>query len=166
MPSNPNSIVFPPRVLPRSIADFAITTFAVLPIQVTALFFAPSAFAFLVSGSSEVAFLVAASIYFIFLLFSVWSIAVSQDGIRFKRLLGDPKLLPWSEVLSVTEASRSELITKGWLWPLFPAREMTACLSSVRHYKISWNGGFCFYPPADTLGFEKHVEEHLSRREA
>ena len=141
--------VFKPRFLPRGVLDFAITTLVALPLQCIGLFVAPAAGVLLAFGSVEGALLAAFLVYLLFLLFSVWSISVSNDGIQFKRILGWPRLLAWSEVATVAEVPRWELIRQGWLWPIFPAREMTACLSSLRHYKITWRGGHCYFPPSD-----------------
>lgn len=157
-------VVFSPRFLPRGIVDFAITTLIAFPIQATGLFVVPAFVTGLLFSSIELALFTAVLVYVLFLLFSVWSVSLSNDGIRFKRMLGGPKFLAWSEVTSVTEVTRWELIRKGWIWPLFPAREMTACLSSVKHYRISWHEGFCYFPPSDTHAFEHHANVHLSSR--
>jgi hypothetical protein len=117
----------------------------------------------LISGSWKIGLAVPAALYLVFLGFSVSSLSLSPEGVRFHRLFGSPKFLPWSAVRSVEVAPRWELITKGWLWPLFPCREMTASFTSLRHYRISWAGGFCYYPPADAETFEEYVSRHLQK---
>jgi hypothetical protein len=132
-----SKIVIKPHLLPRSLSDFLIT-FLILLLQLDGLFVVPALVIFLVFYSCMLAFLVPLAVYFVFLALSVWSITLSKDGIHFRRLLGSPKMLPWSDVVSIEVAPRWELIRKGWLWPLIPAREMTASLSSLGHYRITW----------------------------
>ena len=155
------SIRIKPRIMSRGVADFCVGAFVVFPAQFLALFILPSGIAFLLSRSWYLALTVPAIIYVVFLAFSVWSITLTAEGIRFHRLLGVPKFLPWSSVLSVEVAPRWELIRRGWLWPLLPAREMTASLTSLQHYRITWPEGFCYYPPADAQVFEQYVSTHL-----
>jgi hypothetical protein len=132
-------------------------------VQALGLFIMPGLIAFLISGSWKFGVAVPAVIYFVFLSFSVWSMTLSADGIRFHRLFGSPKFLPWSTVQTVEIAPRWEVITKGWFWPLLPAREMTTSLTSLRHYRISWAGGFCYYPPADAEAFRQYVTRYLQK---
>jgi len=95
----------------------------------------------------------------LFFCFSVSCISLSEDGIHFKRTLGSPRFLTWDSICCIEEAPRTELIIRGWLWPPIPAREMTACPSSVGHYRITWKTGYCYYPPADPQLFESLVEK-------
>jgi hypothetical protein len=150
--------------MPRSLSDFLITFLIPAPLQVLGLIVAPALVTILVFRSDTLALLVPLAIYCVFLALSVWSISLSDDGIHFRRLLGSPKVLPWRDVVSIEVAPRWELIRKGWLWPLLPAREMTASLSTLGHYRISWADGFCYYPPLDAALFEKHVSKYLANR--
>ena len=100
------------------------------------------------------------------LLFMVRRLTVSSDGLRFHRVLGSPKFLAWERISSVAIAPRNELILRGWLWPLFPSRESTPSLSALKHYRITWDGGFCYYPPARTEDFEQYVVTKLQTRNA
>jgi hypothetical protein len=118
----------------------------------------------LVSGLWFVSLAVPAFILVVLLAFTVWSITLTAQGIHFHRLLGTPKFLPWTSVHSVEIVPRRELIFRGWLWPLFPAREMTASLTSLQHYRITWRDGFCYYPPADTRAFERYVSLQLQKQ--
>jgi hypothetical protein len=140
-----------------------LVTSAVALVQIAVLFGLPWMLVLIASGSWGLAQFVVTAAYVIFLLFSVWSISLSPEGIRFKRVLGGPKFLAWKDVLVVEPVSRLELILRGWLWPIFPPRELTACLSSIGHYKISWQGGYCYFPPNDTETFERHVTKHMVR---
>jgi hypothetical protein len=163
MDSSEISVRIKPRILSRGFADFCIVSFVAFPVQALGLFILPGLIGFLISGSWKFGVAVPVVIYFVFLSFSVSSMTLSADGIRFHRLFGSPKFLPWSIVQSVEIAPRWEVITKGWFWPLFPCREMTASLTSLRHYRISWAGGFCYYPPADSEAFHQYVTRHLQK---
>jgi len=148
--------------MPRSVGDFFTGFLLVFPVQALALLILPGLVAFLLSRSWFVALIPPIIIYFAVIIFTVWSILLTPEGIRFRRLFGVPKFLPWSSISTIEVVTQRELVTKGWLWPLLPAREMTASLSSVRHYRISWHGGYCYYPPADTEAFEQHVRGYMA----
>jgi len=157
------SIRVKPRIMARGAADFCVSLFIVFPAQFLALFILPGVITFLFSKSWYVALAVPLVIYVVFLAFSVWTITLTSEGIHFHRFIGVPKFLPWGSISSVEVAPRWELIRLGWLWPLLPAREMTASLTSLRHYRIRWQAGFCYYPPADTEAFEQYVSTHLRK---
>lgn len=158
----PSRILIKPRLMPHSFSDFLITFLVAAPLQLGGLFVLPALITLVIFNSETLAFLVLLTIYFIFLGFSVWSISLSEDGIYFRRLLGSPKVLSWNDVVSIEAAPRWELIRKGWLWPLIPAREMTTSLSSQGHYRITWADGFSYYPPLDVAFFENHVSRFLT----
>lgn len=154
-------IVMKPRLLPRSFADLARCLLVPLPLQLAGLFVIPALVAYLATGSRDISLLVALGIYVAFLALSVWSISLSSEGIHFRRLLGSPKFLAWSEIVSIEVAPPWELIRNGWLWPLLPAREMTMSLSSLGHYRISWGQGFCYFPPLNRDLFESYVSRYM-----
>src|SRR6476646_6142082 len=135
-----------PKLSSDNLQDALITVFVAI-IQISALFGFPGFLIYWVTGSEITAWLVAISIYFLFLSFSVFSLAVGEEGIKFNRLFGSPKSLSWTDITAIEPVSSQEIIFEGWLWPLFPAKEMTFCLSSRGHYKISYRGGHCYYPP-------------------
>jgi hypothetical protein len=160
--------VIKPRFLPRDFVDVCLA----LPIglfQTCLLFGVPAVVAFLVArasgattGSSLIAALAAYCIaYGFFFLFVVRRLTVASDGLYFHRVLGSPRFLAWERISSVTAAPRSELILRGWLWPLFPPREISPSLSALHHYRITWDRGFCYYPPARIEDFEQHVVDRL-----
>ena len=150
-----------PRIRPRDITDFLIVAFVAFPVLIGALFGLPAMVVFLFTGSTGAALLVAAAFYVMFCLFSVSRITLSPEGIRFHRLLGSPRFLAWDRIVSVSEAPRWQLIVRGWLWPPFPAREMTPSFSSVGHYRIQWDSGYCFFPPDQPSDFEHYVRSRL-----
>lgn len=127
------------------------------------LFFSgwPALLAFFLTHSLGIAFLAFCVAYGIALLFMVRRLTITSDGLRFHRILGSPKFIQWDRISSIAVAPRSELILRGWLWPLFPSREITPSLSVLRHYRITWDFGFCYYPPAHTEDFEQHVVTRL-----
>jgi hypothetical protein len=150
------AIVIRPRLLPRDFLDVCLG----LPIgllQVSILFGLPALFAFALTRSLGIAFLAFCLAYGFALLFMVRRLTVATDGLRFHRVLGSPKFLSWNRISSISIAPRGELILRGWLWPLFPSREITPSLSALQHYRITWDTGFCYYPPAHTKDFEQHV---------
>ena len=160
-----DAVVIAPRIQPRGLADGLLSAVIGL-VQVAVLFGIPALAAYLLTRSGIIAFAAFCAAYGLFLSFSVVRISVSSEGIRFHRWFGSPRFLPWQSIIAVTVAPRSELILRGWLWPLFPAREMTACLSSLQHYRITWDGGSCYYPPADPSLFEQYVTTNLRSRNA
>jgi hypothetical protein len=97
----------------------------------------------------------------LFVLFSVSKVSISSAGIRFFRYFGAPKILEWSEIEDIEQVSRGELVLKGWLWPLFPAREMTPSLTSTGHIRIRYGKKFVYFPPKDIAAFEQSVDEHM-----
>jgi hypothetical protein len=161
MENTGHTIRFKPHVSPRDFADLCIGLFLVLPLQLLGLLVLPGTLIFFVTSSW---WLVTAGLVIIgavFYCFTVSSVTLSPDGMRFHRLIGTPKFLPWSAVRSLEVAPRWELIVKGWLWPLLPAREMTTSMTSLHHFRISWDGGFCYFPPADAEAFEKYAANYL-----
>ncbi len=178
-----------PRILPRNLEDWFWSS-VVGYIQLSILFLFPAILGVLVAGSMAwfycsyaavdatykmIGIVIGAAIggalapltvYVVFLLFTVWSLRVRDDGLHFARLMGVPKFLPWDQIVDVSPASRRELIVHGWLWPILPAREMTWCLTSIHHYRISWKEGWCYYPPADIAAFEKAIALKFKSPEA
>lgn len=150
------SVKIKPRFWPRDWIDVLVG----LPVglfQAVFLFLLPSFVSWAVSGSQLVGILTCVILSVIWHLFVVWGIEISPEGIRFRRTSGFPKFLPWGEIESIKPATRREVVLKGWLWPVFPAREMTLSLSAMHHYRIEWKGNFCFFSPVDPEGFEHSI---------
>ena len=167
-----------PHFLPKKFSDAAIIAI-VFPLQALGLFILPGTLAYFAAflaldGRISAPFLVLVStmsglitpviVYAVFLMFTVWSIKVSETGISFIRLLGFPRALTWNSITDISPASSSEVILKGWLWPLLPAREMTPTLSSLGHFRISWHGGYCYYPPADAELFTAEIRKYYETK--
>jgi hypothetical protein len=151
-----------PRILPRDAIDILVILFVALPLQLFPMFGAPFILVYWASGSVDLAFLAVVAIYGVFMMFTVWSLRLDARGIEFRRLVGRPKFLRWDEITSIRPATRVEVVKDGWLWPLFPARETTACLSAKDHIRFEWDSGFCFFPPEDADDF-LHLTATLSK---
>jgi hypothetical protein len=153
-----------PRTLPRDFVDVLIAMFVCLPLQVVPMFFLPAGLVWWLTGSFLWGFVVLLAIYAAWLCFTVWSVELSADGVRFIRLFGTPRFLRWDEITTIAEAPRREVVLHGWLWPLFPPRELTPALSALGHFRIRWSGGWCYFPPSDTETFKKEVDEFRNRK--
>ena len=148
------------RTLPRDMIDILIG-FPIGLLLVALVMGVPAlVVAFSVSaGAGAITFLL---LYVASFLFMVRSLEIEQDGIIFRRVLGKPKRLLKSEIMSVEEAPRREVIIHGWLWPIFPlAREMSASMSAKNHFRIRWQSGFCYFPPKDIQQFRNAISEMM-----
>src|SRR6266850_2734083 len=87
-----------PRLRSHDPLDFCIVLFIVSPLLLGVVFGLPALVAFLLTGSSLVVVLVVVAACVGFALFTVSHLTLSPDGIRFHRMLGSPKFLPWSRV--------------------------------------------------------------------
>ncbi|HEX5442267.1 MAG TPA: hypothetical protein VFW87_00500 [Pirellulales bacterium] len=157
-PASDPPICIKPHLRARGVDDFCIGFLASVPSLVTLLVL-PAAVALAVSHSLAATLACPALLYVVFFGFVVSKITLTAQGIRFHRLFGTPKFLPWDSIASIEIAPRRELITKGWL--PFPLRELSPSRTSVGHYRISWGDRFYFYPPADPKAFEYYVRRHL-----
>lgn len=156
-----DSLKLKPRVSPGSVGDLCIGLLLVLPTQALVLVGAPYLALEALNGTARLRPIVLA-VAVAFYLFRVTHLTLSSEGIRFHRILGGPKFLPWKRVRSIVPASRSEVVLKGWLWPIFPAREMSSSLSSLGHYRIEWDKGSCYFPPTQPEAFEKFFKQYLT----
>jgi hypothetical protein len=145
--NSPTDITVKPRIMPRDSTDCLLGVFVGL-LLVTVLFGIPALVAYIITKSTLAAFLTFCVFYALFACFAVTRLTLSPTGIQFHRLFGSPRFLPWDRIVSIAVAPRSELVLRGWLWPPFPAREMTASLSAREHLRITWQDGYCYFPPA------------------
>jgi hypothetical protein len=155
-----SEITFSPRVATQDWLDVLLAALLGVLLAV-ALFGLPAIIVFLVTHSTLAAVATFVIVYLCFLAFSVWSLSGSDYGLRLHRLLGGPRVIPWSQITSIREVCRAEVIIQGWLWPLFPPREFTPCLSSVGHFRIDYDGGHIYYPPRDIEKFRSFVADRL-----
>jgi len=162
MPDTPSSeISFSPKVSTQDGLD-AVLAVLLGGLLTAVLFGLPALIAFFFTHSFIVAAATFIVFYLFFLGFSVWSLSASEHGLRLHRLLGGPRLIPWDQITSIREVSRTEVILEGWLWPLFPPREFTPCLSSLGHFRIDFEGRHIYYPPRDVEQFRRVVVSRLS----
>lgn len=148
---------FAPRFAPRNLTD-AVISVAVGLLQIAVLFVLPGVLVYAATGGGSLGLMTGLVLYGVFALCSVSKVEVGSAGIRFKRLLGSPRLLPWSAITGVVEAPRRELIVHGWLWPLLPPREMSPSCTSLGHYRIGFGERFVYFPPSDAAAFVAAVE--------
>jgi hypothetical protein len=84
---------------------------------------------------------------------TVYWLKIDSTGLTFGRRAGGPKHLAWGDIHSITPAPRREVVLHGWLWPPLRPREATRCMSSLGHYRIEYEGGYCYFPPANEEEF-------------
>lgn len=157
------SETFKPRVRPRNLTD-AVLALSVAVLQALVLYALPAIIGFSLTRSIDVAFFSAAAAALAVVSFSVKELVADSAGIRLSRLVGSPKFVPWGSITSIQEAPRSELIWRGWLWPLFPSREMTFSLTSIGHYRIQFGSRSVYFPPLEPEAFQATVLRRLGER--
>lgn len=157
------SVKIKSRVAPRDITDVLIGSFIVVPLFMVVLIFL-SAIAFLFTDSVIWAFATYMGGSCVASSFSVLSVRLSESGIHFIRLLGRPRFLAWEEITDVAEAPRREVVIQGWLWPRFPPREATWCMSALGHFRIRWQNGWCYFAPHNVEAFQRLVDEFRGKR--
>ncbi len=153
----------PPRVWPRDALDWVLCVTVGL-LLMCVLFGVPAVLVFVATGSRTVALLTFCAAYTAFLSFSVQRVSLSPSGIRFHRVFGAPRFLPWEAITSIAVAPRSEVVLRGWLWPPFPPRESTPSFSAREHFRIVWGDHYCYYPPKDPATFREYVSAHLQHQ--
>jgi hypothetical protein len=95
----------------------------------------------------------------VFVLPMVRRLEIGPDGLRFVRLVGQPRWLAWHAITEIAPASRKEVLLDSFVWPLWPPREATMCLSSLGQYRIRFAGGVAYFPPRHPAKFEAAVRE-------
>ncbi|TWU48683.1 hypothetical protein Poly51_45840 [Rubripirellula tenax] len=98
-------------------------------------------------------------------LFTIRSLEISSAGLRFRRLFGHPRFLPWNRIVRITQATRQEVLIHGWTAPRFPPREVTTASTTKGHFRIEWNEGWLYFPPADPARFRQLVALHHGNEE-
>lgn len=154
---------FKPKLTTTGLGDF-MAFLAVGAFQTAAMLVLPGYVAYTVTNSETAGWGLGLVLYGVFMLFSVSSVTISESGIRLKRVFGAPKEVPWNRVRGFVEATPRVVIVFGWLWPLFPAREMTPCLSCKGHVRIQLDDGYFFYPPKTMSHFVDALEKHGAKR--
>jgi hypothetical protein len=143
----PTKIPVKPRIMPRDFIDCLLSLSVGLLVSI--LFGTPVLAVYAITHSRVAALVTFCLIYALFSCFAVTRLTLSAAGIRFHRLFGSPRFLAWDRIVSIAVAPRGELVLRGWLWPPFPAREMTASLTAREHLRITWRDGYCYFPPVE-----------------
>jgi hypothetical protein len=160
---NTDRIEIVPRMLPRDRWDALITLGFVLLII-------PSGFALMaVLRYPWQNQLVPATIFTVILLpalfallISVRRLTIDQIGIQIHRRLGGPRYLHWEQIHTITLVSREEVLLRGYLLPPLPAKATMNTTSYLQHYRIDWEGGVLYFPPANVEQFLSAVRRWQS----
>jgi hypothetical protein len=112
--------------------------------------------------SAAVAFLFYFAIGVLILLHAVSRLELDADGIRFVRLLGWPRFIPWSEINDISPATRREVLLHAWLWPPWPRRDSTASLTALGHFRIVFGNQVRYFPPSNPEEFALQVGNFVS----
>jgi hypothetical protein len=148
-----------PRILPRRLSDAALGL-AIGLVQFfvfLVLMLIPTLAVGILTQNAIAAALTFMALFvftsILILLFTVRHLRCDAEGLEFVRVLGTPKKLSWADVISIEEAPQAEVVLHGWLWPGIPPREATSSLTSLGHYRISWQGGTAYFPPNNVQQF-------------
>jgi len=138
-----------PRVLPRTFSDFLLTLSAGT-LLILILFVLPYKLLWMATNNYVVTLVPLLVICLYFIFGGVRYLEINSEGIRFKRVLGAPKLIEWRNLEGVEISPPLRTIWFGWLWPIIPAREMTCSFSSYKHALFRYSGNkVVFFPPYD-----------------
>lgn len=155
-----SSVVLRPHSRPRDARDAFIAVVSLLLIAAGALLagYLILRLALRPWPAASGALAIAAALLLGIALHTVPAIEMDDTGIRFRRLIGSPRFLPWEKVTSIRRAARAEVVLRGWLLPPIPPRGASLSLTSLGHFRIDWDGGTCYFPPADERAFLEQVE--------
>lgn len=156
-----SSVFVLPHVSPRDLGDFCLGGLVAL-LQLAFLFTPPSLLVLYATRSIFAAIVTLVSAAAPFGLTAVRGLDLSAEGIRFRRRFGSPKLLRWNQITSIEPVSALEVVLRGSFWPI-PPRECCATFTLRGHYRISWKGNYCYFPPADPDLFERYVTSKISK---
>jgi len=96
------------------------------------------------------------------LLHGVRRLELDADGIRFVRVLGWPRFIPWSEINDISPVTRREVFLHAWLWPPWPRRDPTASLTALGHFRIVFGNHVRYFPPSNPEEFALQVRNFFS----
>jgi hypothetical protein len=112
--------------------------------------------------SAVVAFPFYIAIGVLMLLHAVTRLELDAEGIRFVRLLGWPRFIPWSEIDDISPVTRREILLHAWLWPPWPRRESTASLTALGHFRIVFGNHVRYFPPSNPEEFAFQVRNFIN----
>ncbi len=161
-----HTIVILPRIRPHDVVDVLLGICQLAWIGIPAVG-VPLGIACWLLGPGEVGIVLgemgALLILSLYLPDTVWRLSVEAGGIRFKRFLGKPRFLAWSEIGRVEPVSRREAFFRGWIWPPFPLKSPGPTMTAKGHYRIDWGERYVYFPPKDPMLFEKAVRKFCPR---
>lgn len=152
------------RVLPYDFVDLLIASVVVV-VWVGSLVLI-SALCLLISfRAAAIAYIAGFALMTFGCLYVVTSLFVGAEGIGFRRVLGKPKRLLWSDILSIEEVSPREVLLHGWL--RLPMRSTMLGMCARHHIRIEWKDGCWYFPPQDVKEFLRVVADfapHVLKR--
>ncbi len=149
-----------PRILPRNILDILIGV-PILVYGVVVVYLLPVFMVLLIFDSVICAIILFLLIWGYFVFGGVRYLVVDENGILFKRIIGNPKYIAWENLENVELSKPLNTVLKGWIWPLTPPREMTFSLSAHGHFEFEYNGGkIVFFPPKSENELLNVIQEH------
>ena len=140
---------FGPRVLPRDLVDVVVGILLGLS-GCCLLYGVPMLVAYRLGFEPVLPVFVVLFATVVIALHGIRKLSFNDSGIMLKRTLGSPRFVPWSEIIGIREASRTEIVVRSLL---FPHQCCTVCMSCRQHYCIEWNGGHFYFPPRDPKTF-------------
>lgn len=155
-------LVIRPHTPPRDARDAFISVVTLLLIAAGATLLSYALLSTLFSGyvAAIIALILVAGLIAALALFTVSALELDDAGIRFRRLIGKPRFLAWESLTGVRRAERAEVVLRGWLLPPIPPRGAALTLTSLGHYRFDWDGGYCFFPPADETALLEIVQRN------
>ena len=153
-------LVIRPHAPPRDLRDAFIAIVALFLIAAAALLlgYVPLRFFLEPLPAASGALGVAALAVVALGAYSVSALELDDTGIRFRRLVGQPRFVSWDRLTGVRRAERAEVVLRGWLLPPIPPRAAARSVTSVGHYRFEWAGGATYFPPADEAALLAHLE--------
>jgi hypothetical protein len=150
------SFAIAPRGTPRNGID-AILLSLMTVVIIAVGYGLPLGIAYLVTQDFDRAFAVVAIWAFVLALTLtclVWGLRIDERGIRFRRLLGRPRLIEWSRLKEVREVTRWEALVKA---TFVPWRAWNMSFTTDHFYRIAWDSGYYLFPPDDVHLFRQAI---------
>jgi len=172
-----SSVTLNSRIMPRDGIDWMLMLIST-PLIVGLYILLPgvvSYFAMEAMGEQEhravqMSVVLALSMFFlafaVFGLGSIHSATLGQRGISFHRYGGRSTLVPWSDITSIREVPRSDVLWRVAVWPGIPPRGSIMGMSAKHYYRVDGYHGCWYFCPCDVEQFLDAVERYSEGREA
>jgi hypothetical protein len=165
MSRKPPGIAVPARGRRGDVVD-VITIAVMTPVAVAIVFGLPILVVFIsvptdpfgsnVLGAIAVAFIWPGVFGIAVATLMVFGVRVEPRGLRFRRIWGSPKFLPWERIRGIRRVSRWEVLLNA---SLCPWRAMNNCMSTLHTYRIDFDRGRYYFPPGDMALFAYAVRK-------